>query len=446
MGNEQGKSGSSSSSTAAAAADAKARREGWDQAKRREALKEAERQGIDLPEDEILKSWVQGGSVAKKKVCLDDFVMMSTVGKGSFGKVVQVKKKDTGEILAMKILKKAHVIKRKQYAHTMAERRILQEIDHPFIVSLRFAFQSTQKLYMVFDFFNGGELFHYLSTGGKFGIKRARLYSAEIVLALEHLHGMNIVYRDLKPENILLDADGHIRVTDFGLSKENVNSDSVSSFCGTPEYLAPEVLKRKKYGKAVDWWSLGTLTYEMISGLPPYYDRNREKMYNKIMHEKLTFTAVFDDHSRSLCAQMLQKDPKLRLGYRGAQEVKAHKFYSILNWDDVYNKRITPAFIPHVSDEYDLKNIDKTFTKIPAAVTPTPEDQKHVLRAAAQQSGHDFSGFTFTHQNILDGNTYSVSFSEDEFEGRMESETDEENDYDAEREAALQYALHGGSR
>jgi serum/glucocorticoid-regulated kinase 2 len=243
------------------------------------------------PRKSSLTSQVAENS-SKNKVTLKDFVLIKTVGKGSFGKVIQVKKKDTGQIYAMKVLKKEQVIRRKQFEHTMAERRILEEIDHPFIVSLRFAFQTTQKLYMVFDFFNGGELFHYLSKGGRFSEDRARLYAAEIALGLEHVHSMNIIYRDLKPENLLLDADGHIRITDFGLSKENVFDDDVKSFCGTPEYLAPEVLKRQKYGKAVDWWSLGTLLYEMISGLPPYYDRNRERMYKKVSVRRVVYCGV----------------------------------------------------------------------------------------------------------------------------------------------------------
>ena len=191
--------------------------------------------------------------------------------------------------MQLKVLKKEQVVKRKQLSTRWQSGEIHEKIDHPFIVSLHFAFQTSQKLYMVFDFFNGGELFHYLSTGGRFAPERARFYGAEITLGLEHIHGLNIIYRDLKPENLLLDAEGHIKIADFGLSKEDVFRDDVTSFCGTPEYLAPEVLKRKKYGKAVDWWSFGTLLYEMIGGLPPFYDRNRERMYRKILGAELRF-------------------------------------------------------------------------------------------------------------------------------------------------------------
>jgi len=344
---------------------------------------------IGKEDEAILVNQLETSST-KKKVGLDDFVLLKTVGKGSFGKVIQVRKKDTGKIYAMKILKKEQVIKRKQFEHTMAERRILEDVDHPFIVSLRFAFQTTSKLYMVFDFFNGGELFHYLSKGGRFTEERSRFYAAEIALGLEHVHNCNIIYRDLKPENLLLDSDGHIRITDFGLSKENVTEDDVKSFCGTPEYLAPEVLKRQKYGKAVDWWSLGTLLYEMICGLPPFYDRNRERMYKKILGAELRFPSHMEPEARSICRGMLTRDPIERLGYRGAQEVKSHPFFASINFDNLYHLKIEPPFKPSVKDEEDTDNVDKSFTSIPAAVTPTPADG--MLQDAINK---DFENFTF---------------------------------------------------
>ncbi|KAH9261446.1 hypothetical protein BASA81_000090 [Batrachochytrium salamandrivorans] len=355
-------------------------------------------------------------SESKKKVNLDDFMLLKTVGKGSFGKVIQVRKKDTGKIYAMKVLKKDQVIKRKQYEHTMAERRILEEVDHPFIVSLRFAFQTPSKLYMVFDFFNGGELFHYLSQGGRFSEDRAKLYTAEITLALEHVHNSNIIYRDLKPENLLLDSDGHIKVTDFGLSKENVVDDGVKSFCGTPEYLAPEVLKRVKYGKAVDWWSLGTLLFEMISGLPPFYDRNRERMYKKILGAELRFPAHMSNEAKSICRGMLTREPLQRLGYRGAQEVKAHPFFLPLNFDDVLAKRVEPPFKPTVTDEEDTRNVDKSFINMPAAISPTPADSSLVAAAAEKQ----FVDFTYVAKGVMGDQEFSVPFdTEQEFQEYM---------------------------
>ena len=173
--------------------------------------------------------------------------------------------------------------------HTKTERMILQTMQHPFLMTLQFAFQSEDKLYMVLEYMKGGELFHWLRQAKRFTEDRAKLYGAEILLALAHLHSHDIVYRDLKPENILMDEDGHLRLTDFGLSKESVSGagaeGGTKTFCGTPEYLAPEILENRGHGKAVDWWSLGVLIYEMMVGRPPFYDKNMQKMYSKVRGE-----------------------------------------------------------------------------------------------------------------------------------------------------------------
>ena len=350
-----------------------------------------------------------------ENIGLDDFVLLTTVGKGSFGKVIQVRKKDSGEIFAMKVLKKDHVVRRNQVEHTMTERRILENIKHPFVVSLRYAFQTTQKLYMVFDFFNGGELFHYLSTGGRFSPERAMFYGAEITMALGHLHSLNIVYRDLKPENLLLDAEGHIKVTDFGLSKQGVVDDNVKSFCGTPEYLAPEILKRETYGKVVDWWSFGTLLYEFITGLPPYYDRNRKEMYRKILHQELKFPERVSPPARDFLSKLLDRDPLARLGYNGVEEVKSHPYYETIDWDKLLAKEMEPPFKPRVRGESDVGNVDKSFQNIPAAVTPTPAGERLLAQAALRDEAQEsedgttkFDGFTFQTENVLDGERYSV--------------------------------------
>lgn len=206
-----------------------------------------------------------------------------------------VKKKDDPEskLYALKTLRKAALVKRNQLAHTTTERKILQDIHCPFLVHLVFAFQTADKLYMVLDYMAGGELFFWLKQERKFSETRCRLYTAEITLALDALHKANIVYRDLKPENILLDAAGHIRLTDFGLAKSGVTSynadGGTKTFCGTPEYLAPEILENKGHGKAVDWWALGTLLFEMLTGLPPFYDTNIHKMYQKILNDPIKF-------------------------------------------------------------------------------------------------------------------------------------------------------------
>lgn len=202
---------------------------------------------------------------------IDDFQLLKVVGRGSFGKVYMARKKDDNKIYAVKTLKKDFIIRTNQVNNTKIERDIMQQISHPFVVKLHYAFQSTESLYFVTDFLNGGELFFHLCNEIRFSEDRARFYAAQIVLALAHLHSKGIIYRDLKPENVLLDSEGHLKLTDFGLSKVKQPEEGLTNtFCGTPEYLAPEVIKANGHSFKVDWWSLGMLTYEMISGINPF--------------------------------------------------------------------------------------------------------------------------------------------------------------------------------
>jgi serine/threonine protein kinase len=276
----------------------------------------------------------------------------------------------------MKVLKKAQLLARKQVAHTQTERKVLEEIDNPFIVSLRFAFQTSDKLYMILDYFTGGELFFHLKQNGRFPEDRARFYAAEIVLALECLHQNGIIYRDLKPENVLLDGDGHIKLTDFGLSKDSINGQSLThTFCGTPEYLAPEVIYGAGYGKPVDWWSLGTLLYEMLTGLPPFYNENLHVMYEKIVRAKLTFPSYLSSKSVSFLSALLERDPKKRLGggESDAEEVKKHIFFQDMNWDKMSTKEVKVPFKPAVMGDKDLNYVDIEFKSELAKDTPVQQ-------------------------------------------------------------------------
>ena len=206
---------------------------------------------------------------------IEDFAIEKVIGKGAFGRVYLVTRKDTGEVYAMKCLRKDLIEEKHQQAYAMSERRILGKVACPYIVQLKCAFQTLDKLYMVMEFVNGGELFVHLRKASHFSEPRARLYAAELLLALEHLHSQGIIYRDLKPENVLLDLEGHVKLTDFGLSKV-LGRKQAFSFCGTPEYIAPEILLGKGYDYSVDFWSFGCLVYEMLSGVPPFYSRNPE--------------------------------------------------------------------------------------------------------------------------------------------------------------------------
>ncbi|BFZ62901.1 Serine/threonine-protein kinase [Saitoella coloradoensis] len=303
---------------------------------------------------------------ASTPITIEDFDLLKVVGKGSFGKVMQVRKRDTSRIYALKTLRKAHIVARSEVVHTLAERTVLAQINNPFIVPLKFSFQSPEKLYLVLAFVNGGELFHHLQREGRFSVERARFYAAELLLALECLHDYNVIYRDLKPENILLDYTGHIALCDFGLCKLNMSPTSkTNTFCGTPEYLAPELLLGQGYTKAVDWWTLGVLLYEMLSGLPPFYDENTNEMYRRILQDPLRFGDEIGRDARDLLTKLLNRDPAHRLGTgpTGAQEIKSHPFFaSHIDFRKLYQKKIQPPFKPSVESAVDTSNFDPEFT------------------------------------------------------------------------------------
>merc|ERR1719230_1891886 len=246
--------------------------------------------------------------------CLDDFLPVKVIGKGSYGKVMLVKHKDSETLYAMKMLRKDHIVKRNQIEHTKAERNVLEKVQHPFIVKLEYAFQTPKKLHMVLTFAQGGELFFHLSRAGRFSEGRCKFYSAELLLAIGYLHSLNIIFRDLKPENVLLDGEGHAKLTDFGLSKEGIEDNfSAKSMCGTPEYLAPEILDKRGHGKAVDWYSLGALMYEMLTGLPPFYTHDREKLFERIRRGELSYPSYVAPVAKTVLQSLLQRNPTKRL-------------------------------------------------------------------------------------------------------------------------------------
>lgn len=333
-----------------------------------------------------------------KKVTIDDFETVKCIGKGSFAKVMMVKKKDTGDIYAMKCLTKKDLVKRKQIQHTMTEREVISNIKHPFIVSLHFAFQTDTKLYLVTDFFNGGELFWHLKNENNFTETRARFYAAEIVLALECLHESGIVYRDMKPENLLLDADGHIRLTDFGLSKDSLHGNAVTkTFCGTPEYLAPEVVRQEPYGTAVDWWALGVLIFEMLHGLPPFYNKNLREMYHAILNNPIPFPVTFSQDVQEIISGLMERNPKNRLGYNGAQEVKESTWFveNGIDFVKLYKKELPVPYKPKTAGDDDFQNVDDEFLDEDIADTYV-ETTGSMLEATGK-----FPGFTYVEKDEI---------------------------------------------
>ncbi len=291
----------------------------------------------------------------------NDFNLLKVIGRGSFGKVMLVTRKGAEDrVFAMKVLVKAAIIERNQVEHTIAEREILETIDHPFLMKLHYAFQTSDKLYLVMDYLRGGELFFHLKNERRFNENRTRMYAAEIAMALGHLHEKSIIYRDLKPENILLDNQGHVRLTDFGLSKRHKEGVDNTTFCGTPEYLAPEVVLDKPHDKEVDWWSLGILIFEMLVGIPPFYSENTNVMYEMIVKAPLKMPSFMSESAKGVISALLQKEPANRLG-AGPSDlnlVKAHPFFLPLDFDKLYNKEIIPEFVPHTSSKTDTSNFE----------------------------------------------------------------------------------------
>eukprot|EP00944_MAST-04C_sp_MAST-4C-sp1_P015522 g15522.t1 len=349
-------------------------------------------------------------------VNISNFELLKVLGKGSYGKVILVRKKsghDAGTLYAMKVLKKEHVMKKKQIAHTQTERSVLGSIRHPFIVRLHYAFQTGEKLHFVLDYCSGGELFFHLQKHGRFPPKLALFYTAELSLALGELHKHGVVYRDMKPENILLDDVGHVQLADFGLSKEGITSGEkgTRSFCGTPEYLAPEVLERKGHGFAVDWWALGALLYEMITGLPPWYSRDRQKMFACIRGAPLQFPGYVVGELKALIASFLIREPTNRLGGRGKDvvEIKEHPIFRNVNWNALVRRETKPPWKPPVKSmpttmkcSYDTSNFEQTFTNLPvqSVGSSVNDNLGRAVRGDSATNGA-FEGFTYVDESVL---------------------------------------------
>ncbi|KAL2860361.1 kinase-like domain-containing protein [Aspergillus pseudodeflectus] len=359
-----------------------------------------------------------------RKMTTDDFEPLLCLGKGSFGTVLLVRHALTGKLYAQKQFKKASItVHKKLVEQTKTERMILESVNrHPFVVKLFYAFQDHEKLYLILEYAQGGELFTHLAMERMFDEDSAAFYMAEMVLALEHLHqNVGVVYRDLKPENCLLDHEGHLLLTDFGLSKISVDDDDrCNSSLGTIEYMAPEVVQGKPYGKACDWWSLGALGYDLLTGSPPFKANNHTKLQEKIVKQKLVLPYYLGPDAKDLLTRLLRKEPSKRLGYhmpKDLQTIKSHRFFRKIDWRALERRALAPPIIPVVTDPALAENFSVDFTQLPLSPVEGPaagffnehytHQHQHSGSHAGMSAGHEgldsdpFGGFSFVAPSSL---------------------------------------------
>ena len=335
------------------------------------------------------------------KVSYSDFQPLKLLGRGSFGEVLLVRLKATGKIYAMKILDKKILKIKKQQNHTKTERDLMVKINCPFIVNIKSAFQDDTNLYLVSEFMQGGDMFFHLHDGQIiiFSNEKTKFYMIELVLALVFLHKNNMVYRDLKPENILLDSEGHVKLTDFGLSKILEDEDDKAfTLCGTPQYLAPEVLLRQGYDKMVDWWSLGCVMYEMLCGCLPFAIKRGLKLSMKIYEKKIVFPKNIDKNAKDLIEKLLVVNPKNRIGYgpNGSEDIKNHPFFNGVDWDLAFEKKLTPPFVPKLKSDVDLRYFDNMFTDEPIG----GPKRKVTIRDRDREPSNEYKGFTYMAESV----------------------------------------------
>ncbi|KAG0293540.1 hypothetical protein BGZ96_002709 [Linnemannia gamsii] len=287
------------------------------------------------------------------------FSSLRAIGTGTFGRVYLTKFRQNQTYYAMKVLKKSEVVRLKQVEHINSEKQILAQVHYPFIVNLFTTFQDDRHLYMLLEYVIGGELFSHLRKAGQFTNDMTRFYAAEIVLAIEYLHSKDIIYRDLKPENLLLDSAGHVKITDFGFAKHV--QDRTWTLCGTPEYLAPEIIQSKGHGKAVDWWALGILIFEMLAGYPPFFDDNPFGIYEKILAGRIYFPPHIDPTAKDLIKKLLTADRTKRLGNLkgGSDDIKNHKWFRGVDWQGLLDKTVGAPIVPPSMHAGDTSNFEK---------------------------------------------------------------------------------------
>lgn len=331
---------------------------------------------------------------------MKSFNLIKVLGKGSFGKVFLVQDKIHGKFYAMKTLKKLVVIRDDDVECSLMERRVLSiGSKHPFLAHLYASFQTPDRLCFVMEFIIGGDLMHHIQKKKNFSETQSRYYCCEIILALVFLHTKGIVYRDLKLDNVMLDQYGHIKITDFGMAKEGIHAnDRTTTFCGTPDYIAPEIILSKPYGHSVDWWALGVLLFEMLCGQTPFDADNEDDLFSSIINDEVLFPVWLSKESVAILNGFLTKDCRQRLGCKDNElekEIFSHPYFSCIDWKKMEAREITPPFKPHVSGPSDFQNFDSDFTSEKLALTP--EDPNIVLSIVQEE----FEGFSYGHQEFL---------------------------------------------
>jgi serine/threonine protein kinase len=353
---------------------------------------------------------VEGGLVSRKMTA-EDFEPLRCLGKGTFGTVLLVKQQATGRLYAQKQFKKASLtVHKRLIEQTKTERTILESVNrHPFVVKLFYAFQDHEKLYLILEYAQGGELFTHLAQERMFTEEVASFYMAEMVLALEHLHrNLGVVYRDLKPENCLLDSEGHLLLTDFGLSKVAVDeNDKCNSMLGTVEYMAPEIVQGHKYGMAVDWWSFGALGFDLLTGSPPFQGQNHKKIQERIVKQKLVMPYFLGPDAKDLLTRLLRKEPTKRLGGNMPKDlliIKKHRFFRKIDWKKLAKREVEPPITPLITDPELAENFSADFTDL--ALSPVLTSTKSPWSSTTANE-NPFGGFSYVaSQSLLDDNGF----------------------------------------
>ena len=350
-----------------------------------------------------------------RRIGLDHFNFLAVLGKGNFGKVMLAETKTTKQLYAIKVLKKEFIIENDEVESTRSEKRVFliaNKERHPFLLTLHACFQTETRVYFVMEYISGGDLMLHIQRG-QFGTKRAQFYAAEVCLALKYFHENGVIYRDLKLDNITLTLDGHIKVVDYGLCKEDMwYGSTTSTFCGTPEFMAPEILLDKKYGRAVDWWAFGVLIYQMLLQQSPFRGEDEDEIYDAILADEPLYPIHMPRDSVSILQKLLTREPELRLGSgpTDAQEIMSHAFFRNVDWDDVYNKRVVPPFTPTVKNRQDTSNFDSEFTSVTPVLTPVQSGKLPFIKLREKRSLTLFTVLSQAMQEEFRGFSYSADF------------------------------------